>query len=116
MIAPEEILATKLESIRESIIEFKFATDALETRANKIETELVDCRSRIAELSNFGIRTSEQLGTINKSMDAMSADIRAVRNSVLSAIVAAMILWVSGTAFSTIYINRNTPAVAGRTA
>lgn len=112
---PEEILAQKLESIRDSIVEFKFVTEALEDRANKIESDLTECRSKVAELSNFGIRASEQLGTINKSMDAMSNDIRAVRNSVLSAILVAVIIWVSGTAFSTIYTNRNTPAVAGKT-
>lgn len=112
----EEILAQKLESIRESIIGFKFVTEALEDRADKIESDLIECRSKVAELSNSGIRTSEQLGTINKSMDAMSNDIRAVRNSVLSAILVAVVIWISGTAFSTIYTNRNTPAIAGRTA
>jgi predicted nucleic acid-binding Zn-ribbon protein len=50
--SPEEQLASKLESIRDSIIGFKFATDALENRADKIELELADCRSRIAELSS----------------------------------------------------------------
>jgi predicted nucleic acid-binding Zn-ribbon protein len=112
--SPEEQLASKLESIRDSIIGFKFATDALENRADKIELELADCRSRIAELSNTGIRVGEQLATINKSMDAMSVDIRAVRNSVLSAILAATVIWIAGTAFSAMYGNRAVPAVAGR--
>jgi hypothetical protein len=47
-------------------------------------------------------------------MDAMSVDIRAVRNSVLSAILAATVIWIAGTAFSAMYGNRAVPAVAGR--
>lgn len=112
----EEQLALKLESIRDSIIGFKFATDALENRADKIELELADCRSRIAELSNTGILVGEQLRTFNKSMDAQSVDIRAVRNSVLGAILTATVIWIAGTAFSAIHVNRSTPAVAGRSA
>jgi hypothetical protein len=113
----EEQLASKLESIKESIIGFKFATDALEARAAKIELELSDCRSRIAELSNAGIVVGEQLRTFNKSMEAQAVDIRAVRNSVLGAILTATIIWITGTAFSTIYNNRSpVPASEGRTA
>lgn len=110
----EEQLSSKLESIRDSIVGFRFATDALETRAHKIELELADCRNRVSELSSAGIRVGEQLHTINRSMDAMSTDIRAVRNSVLSAILAATLIWVAGTAFSTMQTQRqNAPAVAG---
>lgn len=119
MTNPEEILASKLESIRDSIIGFKFATDALQNRADKIELELADCRSRIVELNNSGIKVGEQLGTINKSMDTMSVDIRAVRNSVLSAILGATIIWIAGTAVSTFHLGNRLPAstqaVAGRT-
>lgn len=99
----DQDLASKLELIRDSITEFKFDILALEKGSAKIESELADCRSRIAELSNSEIRVGSQLATINKSMDAMSIDIRAVRNSVLSAILAAVIVWIGGTAFSTFY-------------
>jgi hypothetical protein len=114
---PEEQLANKLESIRDSIIGFKFATDSLESRADKIELELADCRARIAELSTTGILVGEQLRTLNKAMEAQSVDIRAVRNSVLGAILTATIIWIAGTAFSAVYTNRSVvPAVAGRSA
>jgi uncharacterized protein YoxC len=106
----EEQLASKLETIRDSIIGFKFATDALEARANKIELDLADCRSRVSDLSNTGIRVGEQLSVINKSMDIMSNDIRSVRNSVLSAIIGAMIIWVTGTAISTFHVAGKHPS------
>lgn len=102
---PDELLASKLESIRDAIVSSKFAMDALESRNNEIEAELTFFRSRIAELGNSEIRVEMQLTTINKSMDAMSIDIRAVRNSVLSAILGATIIWVAGTVFSTLHGN-----------
>jgi hypothetical protein len=106
----EEHLTAKLEIIRDSIVGFKFATDALEIRANKIESDLAECRTRISDLSNTGIRVGEQLSVINKSMDAMSADIRSVRNSVLSAIIGATIIWLVGTAASTFHLTNNIPS------
>jgi hypothetical protein len=106
----EEHLTAKLEIIRDSIVGFKFATDALEIRANKIESDLAECRTRISDLSNTGIRVGEQLSVINKSMDAMSADIRSVRNSVLSAIIGATIIWLVGTAASTFHLTSNIPS------
>lgn len=106
----EEQLAAKLEVIRDSIVGFKFAADALEIRANKIELELADFRSRISELSNSEIRVGSQLANINKSMDAMSSDIRSVRNSILSAIMGALIIWVTGTAISTFDIASKPPS------
>jgi hypothetical protein len=106
----EEQLAAKLESIRDSIIGSKFVIDVLETRANKTELELAECRSRISDLSNTGIRVGEQLAVINKSMDMMSEDIRSVRNSVLSAIIGAMIIWVAGTVVSTFHVADKAPS------
>jgi hypothetical protein len=108
----EEQLAIKLELIRDSIVGFKFATDALEIRANKMESDLAECRSRISDLSNTGIRVGEQLSVINKSMDVMSTDIRSVRNSVLSAIIGATFIWLVGTAVSTFHLaNNSIPSV-----
>jgi predicted nucleic acid-binding Zn-ribbon protein len=106
----EEQLAIKLESIRDSIVGFKFATDALEIRANKMESDLAECRTRISDLSNTGIRVNEQLSVINKSMDTMSTDIRSVRNSVLSAIIGATIIWLIGTAASTFHLTNSIPS------
>lgn len=110
----EQELASKLEWIRDSITGFKFATQVLEDRADKVESELADCRSKIAELSNNAIGVEYQLSTNNKAMERMSTDIRSVRNSVLSAIIAAVIIWVAGTAFSTQY--RSTPQSSNRVA
>lgn len=99
----EQELALKLESIRDSITGFKFATEALEDRADKMEVELADCRSKISILSNGAIGVEHQLSTNNKAMEIMSNDIRNVRNSVLSAILTAVILSVAGAASSTFY-------------
>lgn len=114
----EEQLTSKLESIRDSIVGFKFATDALETKADKIELELADCRARIAELSDAGILVREQLRSFNKSIEDEAIDFRAVRNSLIGAILTTVFIWIVGTAFSTIYTRNRLPAptqaVAGR--
>ena len=116
----EEQLASKLESIRDSIVGFKFATDALENRADKIELELADCRARIAEISNANILTSEQLRSVLKAMEVQTTATRAVQSNVIGAILVAIIISVAGTALSTFYRSTGTviqqPAVAGRAA
>lgn len=99
----EQELASKLELIRDSITGFKFAIEAMEKRADKFERELADCRAKVIDLSDSDIRAGAQLAVIESSMSAMSHDIRSVRNSVLGAILAAVIVWISGTALSTFY-------------
>jgi predicted DNA-binding protein (UPF0251 family) len=99
----EEQLAVRLESIKDSIVGFKFAIEAMEKRADKFERELAECRNKVVDLSDSDIRSGAQLAVIETSMSTMSSDIRSVRNSVLSAIFTALIIWVSGTAFSTVY-------------
>lgn len=117
MALTEQELAVKLESIRDSIVGFKFATDALENRAAKIELELADCRSRISELSSANILTSEQLRSVLKAMEIQTAATRAVQSNVIGAILVAVIISITGTAVSTFYRSGATiqqPAIAGR--
>jgi hypothetical protein len=99
----EEQLASKLELIKDSIVGFKFAIEAMEKRADKFERELAECRSKVIDLSDSDIRSGAQLAVIETSMSTMSHDLRSVRNSVLGAILAAVITWVGGTALSTVY-------------
>jgi hypothetical protein len=99
----EEQLASKLELIKDSIVGFKFAIEAMEKRADKFEKELAECRSKVIDLSDSDIRSGAQLAVIEASMSAMSSDLRSVRNSVLGAILTAVIIWVGGTALSTVY-------------
>jgi hypothetical protein len=99
----EEQLASKLELIKDSIIGFKFAIEAMEKRADKFERELSECRSKVVYLSDNDIKSGAQLAVIETSMTAMSHDLRSVRNSVLGTIFAAVIIWVGGTAFGTVY-------------
>lgn len=99
----EDELRTKLESIRESIIATKFATESLLSRVTRIESDLYNSEDRIDLLSDKSIRTDETMKVILKSMGDMSTDLRAVRNSVLSTIVGASIIWALGTAFTTFY-------------
>jgi chromosome segregation ATPase len=99
----EEQLASKLELIKDSIVGFKFAIEAMEKRADKFERELAECRSKVVDLSDSDIRSSAQLAVIEASMSRVASDLRSVRNSVLGAILTAVIIWVGGTAFSTVY-------------
>ena len=99
----EEQLTSKLESIKDSITGFKFAIESMEKRADKLERDLSECRSKVVDLSDSDIRSGVQLTAIESSIGAMLQDIRSVRNSVLAAILAAMIFWISGTALSTFY-------------
>jgi hypothetical protein len=115
---PEEILQSKLESIKESIIGFKFVTDSLLDRADKSDLEMANCRSQINKIDSNGIRIDERIANIERYIDAMRGDIRAVRNSVVGAIIVASIVGLSGLAITGLSIRtyNNTPAIAGRTA
>ncbi|MFA9202099.1 MAG: hypothetical protein ACEQSC_00920, partial [Candidatus Nanopelagicaceae bacterium] len=60
---------------------------------------------------------------ILKSMSDMGTDLRAIRNSVLSTIMGASLIWLVGTAVTTFYnrnemqrTNEKTPASIGKNA
>lgn len=119
----EEELRTKLELIRESVTATKFATEALLSRVNRIESELNNSDERVDQLSEKSIRIDETMKTILKSMGDMGTDLRAIRNSVLSTIMGASCIWLVGTAVTTFYsrnemqhTNEKTPATVGRNA
>lgn len=119
----EEELRTKLELIRESVTATKFATEALLSRVNRIESDLNNSDERVDSLSEKSIRIDETMKTILKSMSDMGTDLRAIRNSVLSTIMGASFIWLVGTAVTTFYsrnemqrINEKTPASIGKNA
>ena len=119
----EEELRTKLELIRESVTATKFATEALLSRVNRIESELNNSDERVDQLSEKSIRIDETMKTILKSMGDMGTDLRAIRNSVLSTIMGASFIWLVGTAVTTFYnrsemqhTNERTPATVGKNA
>jgi chromosome segregation ATPase len=119
MALPEQQLTTKLEAIRDSIVGFKFVTDSLLDRADKSESESANLRAELADLRNNTIRTDERIATIQRYLDTMSGDIRAVRNSVVGAVIAAVIIGVAGVAASSwrvtpIHTNSQTSAIVGR--
>lgn len=115
--SPEDLLSSRLESIKDSITNFKYATDTHLNRLNKLEADLADCKIKIADLSDFRIAANQQLASIAETTKAMSADIRSVRNSVLSAIFVALIIWVTGTALSATYVNKtSTSSIMGKAA
>lgn len=70
---------------------------------NRIESDLNASETRVDLLSDNLIRTDEVMKTIQKTMEHMSVDVRAVRNSVLSTIVGASLVWVVGTAVTNLY-------------
>lgn len=127
---PEEQLASKLELIRDAIVAVKFATEASESkssfisnalsaRVTKLESDLLECFAKIAELSSASILTSEQLRSVLKAMEVQTAATRAVQSNVIGAILVAVIISVTGTAVSTFYrsgIANQQPAIAGRAA
>ena len=119
----EEELRTKLESIRESVTATKFATEALLSRVNRIESDINDADGRVDQLSEKSIRIDETMKTILKSMSDMGTDLRAIRNSVLSTIMGASFIWLVGTAVTTFYsrnemqrMNEKTPATISKNA
>lgn len=119
----EEELRTKLELIRESVTATKFATEALLSRVNRIESDLNNSDERVDSLSEKSIRIDETMKTILKSMSDMGTDLRAIRNSVLSTIMGASFIWLVGTAVTTFYsrnemqrMNEKTPASIGKNA
>lgn len=107
----DEDIRLKLEAIRESIVALKFATDNLLERVNRVEQDLCDSDARLDLLSDNSIRTDETIKTIVKATNDMSVDIRAVRNSILSTIIGASLIWLVGTAFTTFYAHRETTHV-----
>ena len=119
----EEELRTKLELIRESVTATKFATEALLSRVNRIESELNNSDERVNELNEKSIRIDETMKTILKSMGDMGTDLRAIRNSVMSTITGASLIWLVGTAATTFYsrnevlhTNEKTPASISKNA
>lgn len=116
---PEEALQLKLESIRDSVIGFKYVTDSLVERNNETESDLRNLNDRVSRIDNNSIRTDERIANIERYIDAMRGDIRAVRNSVVGAIIGATIIGLTGLAvvgFSVKVQTYATPAIAGRAA
>lgn len=97
----EDQIKTKLETIKESIIGHKFVVDNLLDRSDKIEIEMRSYQSQLQELRNNTVRTDERIASIQRYLDGMSHDIRTVRNSVVGAVIVAIVIGVSGVAVST---------------
>jgi hypothetical protein len=119
MLTPEEnMLATKLESIRDAIVGFKYVTDGLVDRADKTDVELANVRTTIGRFENNGIRSDERIANIERYIDAMRGDIRSVRNAVIGAIISATLIGIAGLAITSVSLQKhqhnNTPSVGGR--
>ena len=108
----DEQIKTKLETIKESIIGHKFIVDSLLDRSDKLETELRNYQAQLQELRNNTVRTDERIATIQRYLDGMSTDIRAVRNSVVGAMIIAVVIGISGVAVST-FSRTHTPTTSG---
>lgn len=115
MLTPEE-LQVRLESIRDSIVGFKFVTDLLLDRQDKTDLDMANIRTQITKIDNNGVRNDERMANIERYIESMRSDIRAVRNSVVGAIIVASIVGLAGLAITGLSIrtHQNTPAVAGR--
>ena len=100
MNTPEEVTQTKLELIKEAIIGNKCTIDNLDHRSQNMEGRLGLVETHMHELHSSTIRTDERIATVQRYLDAMSIDIRAVRNSVVGAIFTAIVIGTAGLAFS----------------
>lgn len=96
----EEIIRTKLETLKDSIIGFKFAIDSLQDRADECELEIKNCQQKLDDLKYGSALNVERITAIQTKLTNMDSDIRSVRNSVLAAIATATIITVVGTAFA----------------
>jgi RNA processing factor Prp31 len=120
MITPEEsMLATKLESIKESIIGFKYVTDSLLDRADKTDLELANVRATLGRFESNGVRIDERMANIERYIDSMRNDIRSVRNAVIGSMIAATFIGIAGLAVTGLSLQKNQninnlPAVGGR--
>lgn len=117
---PEETLQLKLESIRDSVIGFKYVTDSLIERADKTELEVTNIRTSLGRFESNGVRIDERMANIERYIDSMRNDIRSVRNAVIGSMIAASLVGIAGLAITGISLRNdrqihNTPAVGGRT-
>lgn len=120
MLTPEEnMLATKLESIRDANVGFKYVMDSLLDRADKTDVELANVRASVGRFENNGIRSDERIANIERYIDAMRGDIRSVRNAVVGAIISATLIGITGLAITGVSLQKhqhnNAPAIAGKT-
>ena len=95
-------VASKLEIIRDGIIGSKYITDSLLDRADKLENEIRTQQAQFQDLSRNTIRTDARIATIERYLDGMNSDIRTIRNSVVGAIVVAIVIGVASIALSTV--------------
>jgi chromosome segregation ATPase len=106
----QDLIRNKLETLKESIVEFKFAIDSLQDRANDVETEIDACQHKLDELKYASVLNGQIVSSIQNRLQNMDSDIRSVRNSILSAISAAVIIGVVGTALTINNYNHQYPA------
>ena len=99
----DDRLRQQLESIKESIVGFKYMVDNAQDRLDKLERELLNSQSTIHDLKANVVRTDERIATIQKYLDGISGDIRSVRNSIVAAIIGALIIGTTGVALSTFH-------------
>lgn len=92
------VIRESLQSTREALIDAKHAIEGLLLRVNRIECDVNADRDVVDTIKANSIRSEEQLNTIKLNQDRMSADLRAIRNSVASGLIAAAIISFSGLA------------------
>ena len=91
-------LTAKLELIKEATIGFKFVTEDLQHRVEKLDLEIAVLRAANNRFENNSIRIDERIANIERYIDAMRGDIRSVRNAVLGSVLAATLIGIAGLA------------------
>ena len=106
MDSQDTTLSIGLQNIKEALIGSKFVTDMLLNRVDKNEDRITNCESGIAELRNNSNIADERITTIQRCLDNMSGDTRTIRNAVIGAIIASLIMGVTGLAISAFGTNK----------
>lgn len=112
----ESDIKDKLEIIRELSIGFKHSIDNLRDDSDKTGSRIGLVEAKQHELSVLFSRADGRIATIEKSLDSMASDTRSIKNSVVGAIIVAIMIGIAGLAIESIKQPSPTPQTTPRSA
>lgn len=101
----EQTLRESLSSVRESLLELKYALKNIDESSERFERNLEIIEKDCDRSSTAVLSLNQRLSNVEDGMKNMNTDIRSVRNSVLGSLIVALLISVSGLAFSTVVGN-----------
>lgn len=85
------------------MISAKIAIESATERMNKFDCDIDTNKSAIHEIKTNAVRLEERLFVIQKNQELQAADMRSIRNSVVGAIIGAIILGIGGLAVNSFH-------------